>query len=278
VGESGPDEELGRSIGAFNVAWSAGKMLGFVTGGVIIAAAGPDPALLSAAVLTAATGFLLPQRVGDPGGTRIREIGSREFVPGPVAGLDAGTRRAWRRLGWLANFVLFGIGATLNYQYPKWMIASGFTGRDFGVFLGAIYLFQTLSFVLLRRWDGWHFRIRPLLAAQGAALIAVIVLPRLHSLGWIWATAPWLGLGLGLSYNSSIYYSLFREPGRGRHTGIHEALLGSGTFLLPLLGGVSAQLASNLAAPYLLCAVVLASAMVVETGLVRRTPVVRGRT
>jgi MFS family permease len=259
IGDLEPERRLHAKLGWFNISWSTGKMLGFVVGGAVIAAGGYDAALLLA------TGVTILVALGVPALPRKR--------PGPEATSLAPElpRPGWRGIGWLANFVLFGVGATLNYQYPKLMTSIGFTGRDFGVYLGAIYFFQTFTFAILGRWGGWHFRLWPLLAAQGAALVSVAALGWLRSLPAIWATAPWIGLGLGMSYSSSIYYSLFRQSGPGRSTGIHEALLGTGTFLLPLLGGGAASLTGNLIAPYLLCGFVLLLGMGTEIALASRS-------
>ena len=157
------------------------------------------------------------------------------------------------------------------------MIGLGFSGRDFGIFLAGVYLFQTLTFASLGAWKGWHFRAWPLLAAQAVSLLALIVLGRLHSLPLIWATAPAIGLGLGFSYSSSIFYSLYRQDDPGRSTGAHEALLGTGTFVLPLAGGWAAQLSGSLLAPYALCAIALASAMGAEWWLSARGGTMEGK-
>jgi MFS family permease len=269
VGEAWPERDLGRNIGGFNISWSSGKMMGFLLGGVLMTGVGYGAVLLLAAGATALSALLLPSL------PRSAPAAARAGVPGVPAGSPDPedetwrTRRAWRWIGWLGNFVLFGVGATLNYQYPKLMVTLGFTGRDFGIYLGAVYLFQTLSFAVLRGWSGWHFRLAPLLWAQGLTCLAAGCLGWLHTRALILATAPWIGLGLGMSYSSSIYYSLYRESGRGKNTGIHEALLGTGTFLLPLVGGMLAQATRTLRAPYLLCAAVLAAAMIAELWLAR---------
>jgi len=272
IGEFWPERDLRKNLGAFNVSWSTGKMLGFLGGGVLIGAAGTNAALLVAGAATGLVAWALPSL----GTARSRGRSSGEAAvsapdpPGAAAALSPGARRWWRIIGWTANFVLFGVGATLNFQYPKLLVSLGYTGRDFGTYLGAVYLFQTLSFVWLRGWSGWLYRLAPLLLAQGLTLAAVGVLGWLRSWPLILATAPLVGLGLGLCYSSSIYYSLYRESGRGRNTGIHEALLGTGTFVLPLLGGVAAQVGRSLLAPYLLCALALVGSMIAEARMARR--------
>jgi MFS family permease len=268
LGEIRPEQELGSNLGAFNVSWSAGKMLGFLVGGILIARAGYDVTLMLAAAVTLLAAFLVPRPVRPPSDAGEAQIAGE--VTNLTESPSSRARAAWRRIGWSANFVLFGVGATLNYQYPKLLLFRGFTGRDFGILLGGIYFFQTLSFIGLRRWSGWHFRLWPLLLAQGMALVSTCLLGWLHSRALIWAMAPGIGLGLGLSYSSSIYYSLYRETGRGKSTGIHEALLGTGTFLLPLLGGLAVQWSGVLIAPYLLCGSIMGVVMALEVALAAR--------
>ncbi len=265
VGEMRPEGELRRNIGGFNVSWSAGKMLGFLCGGIVIAHGGFTPVLAAAAVLSAAVALILPE-------VRIHPDWAPDAAGAPGADLPRHAERgAWRRIGWLANFVFFGIGALLNYHYPKLLLSYGFSARDFGIYLGLIYLCQTLAFVALARWGGWHFRPGILLGAQALGFVSLALLAGLRARGLIWATAPGIGLGLGISYSSSIYYSLFREPGRGRSTGIHEALLGSGTFLIPFLAGAAAQVSGSLLAPYLFGSCCLAAGMAVEAVWARRS-------
>ena len=47
------------------------------------------------------------------------------------------------------------------------------------------------------------------------------------------------GLGVGLTYYSSLYYSMDVGDTKGEHGGFHEAALGSGIFAGPAIGAVS---------------------------------------
>ncbi len=296
VGQLGRPERLARNLGHFNVSWSSGKMLGFLVGGILVARGGAVPTLLAAAAATALAGVILPGSHPARGESepkpklkakpepepnpepeprpepepKAKPRPEPKPMPGPKPTPERDCSPSWRWIGWIANATLFGIGATLNFQYPKLMISLGLTGGDFGIYLGAVYLFQTLSFVVLTRWAGWHYRLAPLLMVQAITLLSLGALGWLTSRWWIWATAPGLGLGLGISYSSSIYYTLRGGTRAGRGAGIHEALLGSGTFLLPLIGGAFADLTDSLRAPYLLCCAVLLFVMAAEAHLVGR--------
>jgi hypothetical protein len=159
----------------------------------------------------------------------------------------------WRQLGWAANFLLFGLGATLNFHYPKYLDEHGLGGGAiFGTFLGIVYLSQTLFFVLAGIWHRWPFRLAPLVLTQLGCAVGIAALLWLRSPVEIWAVAPLVGIGLGFAYASSIFYSLHGVSQRGHSTGIHEALLGSGSFLLPFVAGLLIDLSGSLSAPYIL--------------------------
>ena len=264
--------QLAGLIGRFNVSWSAGKMLGFALGGILVDRLGYSVPICIAALAGGAPALVLPRdpveapnadgsrHVGRHATSQLPPAGESGYPPEP-SGLpmfesrpDPETAAIWRRVGWTSNFLLFGVGATLNYHYPKLLDARGFGGTEFGIFLGIAYLVQTAGFLLFGRWRGWHYRASWLLGAQALVAFALLVLPRLTEAWAIWALAPAIGLGLGMAYSSSLFYSLLGPGGHGRSTGLHEAILASGSFLLPFLGGLAVRASGNLLVPYFFAA------------------------
>jgi MFS family permease len=270
-------DRLSRVLGGFNVAWSTGKMLGFFLGGFFLERAGHAPVLVAASAVTFAIVLVLPWRevphthgegqTGDE--SRLSPV-PRTLAPATAAlveaaaGSDADAPRSakagpalawsmWRQVGWAANFLLFGLGATLNFHYPKYLDEHGMGGGAiFGTFLGIVYLSQTLFFVIAGLWHRWPFRLAPLVVTQLSCAAGIATLLWLRSPLAIWAVAPLVGIGLGFAYASSIFYSLHGTSERGHSTGIHEALLGSGSFLMPFVGGLLVDVSGSLAAPYVL--------------------------
>jgi MFS family permease len=264
VGSLGPSDRLERRIGSFNIGWSAGKMTGFLLGGVLLARLGETPAFLLALSFPLVLFIMVPADL--PGAGAVRRAPDEIAVP-------AQTRRRFRRVGWVTNFIAFGMGATLNHQYPKLLASAGFTSEDFGAYLAIIYLTQTALFLVLSRWRGWVYRWKLLAASQGLAAAALALLPWLHNLPLIFATGLAVGAGIGFAYASSIYYSLHQEERGGRNTGVHESLIGTGTLVFPFAGGALVMMTGWLGAPYLLCAGAAAAALAVH-GLLLRPPVV----
>jgi hypothetical protein len=158
----------------------------------------------------------------------------------------------------------FGIGAVLNHHYPNWLVEIGRNEALFGSYLGLIFGAQTVSFAVLARFTGWRYRSAPLLGCQVPLVAVLLILPRLSSPLAILATAPWVGLGLGASYFASLFYSVQDPSRRGRHAGIHEALLGIGSMALPVVGGWVAVSTGRLDAPYLAAAGIGVAGLLVQ--------------
>jgi MFS family permease len=258
LGALSAQDGLSRVLGSFNVSWSSGKMLGFFLGGFFLDRVGHAPVLVAAATVTFLIVLVLPLReVPHSHGHPHAEDGELR-IHGLAPATDSERERiavwsTWRQLGWAANFLLFGLGATLNFHYPKYLDEHGLGGGAiFGTFLGVVYLSQTLFFVLAGMWHRWPFRLAPLVMTQLGCAVGIAALLWLRSPVAIWAVAPLVGIGLGFAYASSIFYSLHGVSQRGHSTGIHEALLGSGSFLLPFLAGLLIDLSGSLSAPYIL--------------------------
>ena len=262
IGAEAPARRLERDIGLFNVLWSIGKSLGYLSAGAMKQA----HVTLSASLLLAAAGAaavfcFYPFRDGPRASATDR----------PDDHADPSRRLAFLRMSWIANFAVFGVGATLGSQYIKW-IKTGVSldGLDpaffFGLFLGSVFVFQTAAFVVLRMTRAWTYRAAPLFGSQ-AALAAVCLALGATSPWLILACAPFIGVGLGVGYASSIYYSLHTPAGHGKLSGLHEAILGAGNFLVPLAGGALAWF--DLRAPYWLCAFLCLAAVAAEGCVLR---------
>jgi MFS family permease len=253
------------AISRLNVAWSTGKTLGFAAGGVLLARLGFHAVYLTGAAAVIMAFLLLPRRVG---GAQTGE----DRAPGDEA-LDMTPAEAtrWRHLGWVANTAAYGALGILTHHLPQWFAARGWPADRYGWYLALILASQTVVFLLIagRRRVGWT-RTR-LWTPQLLGAAAVAAVPLLGGFGGVLATAPVFGLACGVCYTASIYFSLAVPTARGQHAGIHEALVGAGGFLPPLLAGLLVRLGAGLAAPYALAAALLVLGLGVQAALARRT-------
>jgi len=260
---SGADT-LERNLGTFNVWWSLGKGLAFLTGAFLVNWKGfPVAFYLSAAMASGMTLGLPRGRKVAPGGPRTVVSSQRE---------DA---RSFLLMGWTGNALAFGIASTLNHHLPKLLKETGYGERRFGVILGAVFAVQSLSFLFLRANARWKYKKELFYATELAMGLSIWLLARTETISAVLFLGGLLGIGLGLMYYSSIFYSLHTDVGRGRNTGIHEAILGAGNLLVPFLGGLMATAFSNLEAPYVVC-LVLAFASVAVQEMLFRTKRIRG--
>jgi MFS family permease len=251
-----------RALGTFNVMWSLGKTIGFAVAGKMLDDLGHAWVLWISAASAVA---ILPLYPGDA------PVKSRE--PLPEGGREG--RAAFRTMAYVANFAAFGVSATLQNQFIKYLKASVKTESIetfLGIFLGVVFLAQTALFFLLQRGSGWTYRRSWLYGAQlltAAGLAGLTLWPHPAAL---LALAPLVGVGIGFTYASSIYYSLHGPAEHGRFAGIHEAVLGSGSFLVPLAAGALADLSGDLRAPYWLAAVLSAGSVILQERIYRRSP------
>ncbi len=265
LGSEAPRARLDRDLGLFNIFWSTGKAAGFLTGAVMKGTLGTHAALIAAGAGGVAIVLFYP-----------RSDTARE-TPRPAEALEPRPRSSFLRMSWVMNFVGYGIGATLASQYNLLCKdrGIGLPGSPapveffFGTFMFACFAGQALTFVVLRAWAGWTYRRAPLYVAQVAMAAACVGIAHLSSATALLALTPLVGMGLGVAYAASLYYSLHSTEEPGRFAGLHEAILGSGNFILPLAAGALAGGLGDLRWPYWLCGGVALVAIAIEEILYR---------
>lgn len=270
LAESDHPSRLRKNLGWFNLSWSSGKGIGFALGGLLLASRGL--ALLcaiSAAVLLIVAALLRPV-LGRGVGPAAAPPAGTEPEHDPDAEAPRRVRQGFLRLAWIANGTAYGVNATLGFHFPKFLQSHGIGSNHFGLFLGLSYLAQTLTFALLMRTSRWHYHRWPLYSVHLLLASILVLLPTLAAPAAQLLMAPLVGLGLGVAYYSSIYYSLNAADRPGRNTGIHEAIIGSGVLVAPPLGGALVLLTGRLVAPYLLVAGLSIAAIGAEEAVSRR--------
>jgi MFS family permease len=263
VADSPVGSNLARNIGSFNMSWTASQFIGPTLSGFLFSLH-PRVPFWVAAGLSFFLFLLLRASVSDQSPQPAR-TGAKL----PLGSEDSDGGMGFLYAIWIANFASWFILGNLRYQFPKLARDMAISPSMIGLLLSCVGFSQFLGFFFLRGSDRWHFKKSYLLGAQfrsASALLLIFFFPQ----KLIFASAFILiGLSVSLTYYSSLYYSVRLLKRKGKGTGLHESILGSGVVLGPLLGGVVA-LSVGPRAPYVLCLAVLAVAVVMELGLTGR--------
>ena len=266
LGEGLSGAQLAKRLTTFGVAWNAGLLLGFGCTGVIFKH-WPQPAFYAPAgviLLIAALLFMHvegrarpPGELNDSDGPAVRPY-QKPHVP-------AG--RGFRKTAWLAlfatNFALNGTAAL----FPQLATHLGISADVHGALLAAGRGAALAAFVALQLLTFWRTRLWPLWVAQACCATSIVWIG-LANATWMFATA-WVigGVVSGYAYQASIYFTLEEMTEKGKGSGFHEAVVGSGMFFGPMLAG---WVGSNhsLRMPYFFCAGVQTALIVLQMALV----------
>lgn len=261
---AGSRQRLNRTMAFFNVSWTAGIMIGPLVAGFIW-----DTKWWLAFVIPGALTYLCIYGVAK---TPTHE---NVVLPPPEQhSLHPERAQLFLYLAWIGNFASWFMRGTVGSLFPQLAKQLHFSSGLLGVLIFLLSAAQLLMFGITRRDPRWQYNLRALLTAQfvgmaGMALAAIANQPIMFVLAFAAA-----GLCSGVTYASSLFYALDGiDENRARRSGLHEAVLGSGVVIGPLVGGLLGQHVS-LHAPFAGAAVVFGLASVAQLVLWR---VSRGR-
>lgn len=95
---------------------------------------------------------------------------------------------------------------------------------------------RLLVFILFQRSSFWHGRYRTPIWAGGLTLIGVALILSATNLGMLIPGLAILGIGAGAIYSAALYYAMEAGAASVDAGGRHEALIGAGYTVGPLLG------------------------------------------
>ncbi len=275
-GESG--RRLQTRVGVYNLVWSLGGAVAYLTGGALIEAWGVRAILwLPAAINAVQVALVVGQGHGRRAGSPAVLPHGRELEvacpPAPGRGPEANAR--FLRMAWFANPIAYLTINTVVALGPTLAQSLALSPRLAGYCCSVWMFMRTAAFVWLWQWPGWHYRFRWLLAAY-VGMMATFVLVLLCANVFTLVMAQ-LGFGLciGLIYYSSLYYSMDAGEEKGAHGGIHEAAIGLGSAAGPAIGAATFYLAPQLANGTAKAVGVLLALGLVGLLWMRRTPRVR---
>ena len=266
LGEEGRGARLRVHVGNYNIALIGGVMVGPLIGGMLISSNYRLPYLASAALIVVILVILVVRwrKTASVLGIETLSISGEEEEEKSVPGFIY--------IGWAANFAAwFAIGASqslfpeLAKALPE-VIGDSFLGVLFALIAGG----EIAVFLILRKTSRWHYNYRLLFLFQllGIGGLLILVLNS-HPAFFILA---FLGIGFagGMTYFSSIYYSIHKQDKKGKKSGFHESFLGLGIALGPITGGLAVR-EFGLRAPYILAIIVFAASIVVQMVILKKS-------
>ena len=257
--------ELVHRVMLFNLFWSIGITLGPVFSSYLYGDENPFKPFYLAGILTLFTLLtIFGSNFQKLNVARTHQSDPPEtlYPPPPV-------RRTYLNIGRCSNFASWFVLGVLRRLAPKLTMEMGMPPAIFGNLMLTLGSIQTLAFIVLGTGYStrWHYRFAPILIVQLLAILSFLGIWQVqNTLLWTFAFGV-IGLSVALTYFSSLYYGLDKQIDKGEQSGWHEAILGVGILLGPLLGGISADSPLGVRSPYLLCGVAVTVAILIEVFL-----------
>ena len=251
----------------FNLFWSIGITLGPAFSSYLYGDANPfKPFYLAGAMVLLTLGTIIANSWQTP--DVLKTDASPEITEDPTETLypPQSVRINYLNIARCANFTSWFTLGVLRRLAPKLTKEMGMVPSTFGNLMLTLGGVQTLAFLVLGTGYStrWHYRLAPMLIVQLLAILCFLGIWKIqNTLLWVFAFGI-IGVSAAFTYFSSLYYGLDRHVDKGNKSGWHEAILGLGILLGPLLGGILADSQFGTQSPYLLCAVAIATAIVIE--------------
>lgn len=235
-----PTARVQNLVGYFNLDWAFGTATAVLVAGSLIKFVGLNVffwlPLISIALNLMYLRWVLPdfdriaERAGKPDARDAQTV-----VDIRARGLTPSQRGAFRRLGWIANpfaYIAVNMIVTVN---PMVQQRFGLDFASASAWCSVWYYVRMVSFELLRRWTDWHYRWRLLCGCFGLMIVSFAGMMLSPTLALFVLAQVAFGLCVGLTYQSSLFYSMAESEAQGEHGGSHEALIGVGQMIGPVL-------------------------------------------
>jgi MFS family permease len=245
VGDLRPSSRsLGASTSSFNASWSAGSMMGNLLAGALFQAHIGLPFWSSSLLVLVIAAFLIRTPTAAP--ARPQEDA--------VVDSTRPDHDFFLRAAWIGNFsIYFTFGIIMNLFPELGHAEFHLSPFSIGALIMLMGLARTIVFWYMGKWVDWPYQTRFIFRSLPATALALIIVALAPT---AWLLIPGfviLGIVLGFSFNSSLFYSLNAPENVGAKAGKHETMAVGGIMTGSLLGGILAD-AFGLRSPYLFAA------------------------
>jgi MFS family permease len=224
-----------KRLGIYNMIWSSTAALGFFVGGFLFAWTPSAVVWVPGLLHLGSIGWMaLHYRPRSRMGAAAMDLPHRGAEEAPER------KRLFTYMSWNANTLAYFMVGAFSALTP-------FLGERLGVAPStAIWiactplLARAVSFLVFWLWESWHYHMAWSLAALWLAPCGLALLFFGPSVPLVLTGAVAFGLAVGLSYYTSIYYTLDFNTNKGEGGGRHESLIGMGMLVGPLAGALAA--------------------------------------
>lgn len=232
---------LQRNLGIYNLIWSGGNGVAYFTAGLMMEGLGVRAIFaLPAAVII---GQLLFAWLLDQHRSREKWTAPPDEPVAPAQGLATASERkrspvapaTFMKMAWIANPFSYVAINTLVPLFPFIAKRLDLTPTAAGILCSTWMFARTIAFLLLWKWDGWHYRYRFLSGSYLAMIAGFLGIVLAGNLATLLIAQAVFGLALGLIYYSSLFYSMDVGDTKGEHGGLHEGAIGAGIFAGPAI-------------------------------------------
>ncbi len=265
IAEKESKRTLMQKMALFNISWSAGFAVGPLVGGILFGINFKLP-FYFAFFVSVLVLFVLFYKTPKVGLSSKSETFTDKTLP---SGDPPDSFSLYIRISRMANFILCLCLGMVRYIFPKLATELQISPSFLGLLFFILALSLMLTFYGLGRVHRWHYRIFPLVLFQLIAAVGLIVIFTTSSLPLFFLAFVFIGVGLGMTFFSSLFYSINITSQKGPSAAIHEMVLMSGFLLGPLIGGAVAQKFS-LRAPYLAFAAIAVVGIFIQLLIKRR--------
>jgi len=242
-----PPSRVPHLVGIYNCTWSGATAFAYFTGGALYESLGSVAVFWIPAALFFAQ-FLASLWLRGQEARAVAALGpqtpERSGIPHPeAAALGQPVPPAtFLRLAWVASPFSYVAIYTVLPVMPGLAQRLGLSPTETGVFCSVWMFARMAAFIGLWGWTGWHYRFRWLLLANLVLVVSFAGILLAPSLPILIGAQAAFGLAIGLIYYSSLFYSMDAGAARAEHGGIHEAVIGLGSFVGPAVGAAALML------------------------------------
>lgn len=251
-----------KRVGVFNISWSLGDAIGTASAGFLFAVHPALPYVVLVVMMGGVLGCVAAARrlpIGVPNGWAAAN-GDRPA--------DRQLNAGFRKAAWVGNFVGAGVVNVLRsvFTAPARDVFK-MSAPAIGLVIGTFNATRTLTFFVLGRRQGWRYRraaflaVNSLIAIGMVSVVAASLLPQGLAIAVVFASFAAAGVGSGMTYFSSIFYTIDRKEAAEATAPMHEAVLGAGGAVAAAAAGLTNQMASSALSPLIMCAAAVAVGM-----------------